>query len=335
MMDRCDVSIIMSVYNGERYLADAIESIIQQTYQNWELLITDDASTDETTRIIQNFAEKDERIKPFYNIRNCGLTQNLNTMILKSTGRYIARLDADDIALENRIDEQFHFLENHPDVHMVCSWGESFGTRSALMKTPRTIEGLAAQLIFSNPIIHSSVMFRKDTHFLYDEHCLKAQDTELWSRMIENGKGIAPLNKVLIKYRYHDNQISAKSSKEQETVGNLTRTRMLKKIGLNPDVKELDVYFAFLNRGEVQTAADVLIIDDILLQIQKLNLQQSIFDHGALKKAIRSLYGRLFVSVKKNNIKLELNRQMVLLYRSISIDTVKQWIYEMREYFFR
>ena len=111
-----DISVIMSVYNGEAYLTEAVESIINQTFKNWELIVINDCSTDSTAEILSSFALKDKRIKVYTNEVNLKLPSSLNKAISLSSGKYVARMDADDICLPERLEKQFKFMEENRDV---------------------------------------------------------------------------------------------------------------------------------------------------------------------------------------------------------------------------
>ena len=111
-----EISVIMSVYNGETYLAEAIESVVNQTFQNWELIIINDCSTDSTAEILADFSSRDERIKVHTNEINLKLPTSLNKAISLSNGKYIARMDADDICLPDRLEKQYKFMEEISDV---------------------------------------------------------------------------------------------------------------------------------------------------------------------------------------------------------------------------
>lgn len=113
-----EISVVMPVYNASQYLAEAIESIVSQTFTDWELIIIDDGSTDDSKLIIKRYAQSDKRIRYYKNEQNMGVIRTLNKGINLSTGKYIARMDADDISLPTRFDTQYRFLENNADVAM-------------------------------------------------------------------------------------------------------------------------------------------------------------------------------------------------------------------------
>lgn len=209
------VSVIMSVYNQETYLKDAIESILNQTFTDFEFIIINDGSTDKTKEIIENYQKLDSRIK-IINQKNQGLTKSLNKGIFVSQGEYIARMDADDISLPQRIEKQAIFLDSHPDVGMVGVWAELFSdnipciTKSCFVSD---FEKISEYLVSTgNCFVHSSVMVRADIIKKlggYDERLVKSQDYELWLRLIAVSK-VAIIPEILHRHRIATNSVSEK-----------------------------------------------------------------------------------------------------------------------------
>lgn len=213
------ISVIMSVYNAQSYLDEAIESILNQSFTDFEFLIIDDCSNDDSKKILDLFALKDPRIKVFSNIKNLRLTKNLNKLIEMSNGEYIARMDADDISLRERFNEQIKHFENHSDVDIVGTFSENInkdGTVTGVRKIPITHKEIVKLLPKLNPLSHPTVMFR--TYALkqiggYDERYKTSQDFHLWYKAIGNGLRINNIPSILFQYRMDDNYISRKSFK--------------------------------------------------------------------------------------------------------------------------
>lgn len=207
------VSVIMSVYNGETYLAKSIESILSQSYSNLEFIIVNDGSIDNSMQIINNYKKKDNRIKVI-NQENIGLALSLNKAIKYSNGKYIARFDADDISLPNRLEKQIQYLETHNDYIMVSSSAyfidknDKIYGRTCPLLSERL---LLKQLKYINPIIHPSVVIRKDALEkvgLYNENIKQiCEDYYLWNKLSKMGK-IKVLFTPLIKFRMHNNNMS-------------------------------------------------------------------------------------------------------------------------------
>lgn len=210
-----EISVIMPVYNGERFIKEAIESILSQTFSDFEFIIINDGSIDATKGII--FSYQDKRISYIENRTNIGLTKSLNLGLKMASGRYIARMDADDISLLDRFEIQFNFLETNKDIALVGGWIEwlypentKIIPKEKYWRSFADSDFLKYLLLFSNQVAHSTVMFRKDIIKDvggYDENYQSAQDYEFNSRIIKKYK-ITNIQKVLVKYRIHKDSIS-------------------------------------------------------------------------------------------------------------------------------
>ena len=219
---RPDISVIMSVYNGETYLAEAIESVVNQTFQNWELIIINDCSTDSTAEILDDFSKRDGRIKVHTNETNLKLPSSLNKAISLSTGKYIARMDADDICLPDRLEKQYKFMEENSDVALsTCRFmtvkNGVFASGGAGGRCD--FEALKAMLLVANPILHPGVIARADVmkKFNYDTNLTCTEDLELWTRMARENQKIQILPECLLIYRLHDKQITSTTLERQHT----------------------------------------------------------------------------------------------------------------------
>ena len=217
-----DISVIMSVYNGETYLVEAIESVRNQTFQNWELIVINDCSTDSTADILSDFAARDARIKVHPNEVNLKLPTSLNRAIALSCGKYIARMDADDICLPDRLEKQFAFMEAHPDValsscrFMTVKNGVYASGGAGGRCDHRALE---AMLLVANPILHPGVIAKAEVmkQFNYDTTLTCTEDLELWTRMVTQGQKIEILPECLLIYRLHDKQITSTTLARQHT----------------------------------------------------------------------------------------------------------------------
>ncbi len=211
------VSVIMSAFNDEKFLTESLESIIRQTYTDFELILFDDGSTDLTSNIIKEYASKDERIIPIFNETNLGLTVNLNRGIQLSRGTFIARMDADDISMASRFEKQVSFLDLNPEIDLVGSASadiNSAGNEIQLRAVPEKHEDIINLLPKANPMTHSAVMFRKKSFEgidFYNESYRTIQDYEMWFRAAGNGLKFHNLKEVLLKYRMDDDYVSRKS----------------------------------------------------------------------------------------------------------------------------
>ncbi|MDQ1339378.1 MAG: hypothetical protein QG567_530 [Campylobacterota bacterium] len=210
------VSVVMSVYNGGDCVGSAIESILRQSYKNFEFIVVNDGSNDESLEILKEYAKKDSRII-IINQENIGLTKSLNKAIKSAKGKYIARQDADDISLQDRLQKQVEFLETNEGVVLLgTNQYEVFGDKEAIGRYYDDKEINKIVYIY-NPFAHTSAMFRGDVFIkigMYDENYKTSQDFEAWMRMAKEGK-IAMLKEPLVKRVINPNSITKKRKKEQ------------------------------------------------------------------------------------------------------------------------
>ncbi|MBQ7039661.1 MAG: glycosyltransferase, partial [Clostridia bacterium] len=211
-----------SVYNGEAYLKEAIESVINQTFKSWELVIINDCSADKTAEILEEFSLKDERIKVHTNDVNLKLPTSLNKAISLSSGKYIARMDADDICLPERLEKQYKFMEENSDIALssirfmtlkngVYASGGAGGRCDS--------KAINAMLLVANPILHPGVIAKAEVmkKFNYDTTLTCTEDLELWTRMASENQKMAILPECLLIYRLHDKQITSTTLERQHT----------------------------------------------------------------------------------------------------------------------
>ncbi|HEX9083960.1 MAG TPA: glycosyltransferase family 2 protein [Gemmatimonadaceae bacterium] len=208
------VTVLMSVFNGEPFLAPAIESILRQTFTDFEFLIIDDASTDGSLAITRSFA--DPRIRVIVNEANIGLTRSLNKGLAAITTELVARQDADDVSARRRLEAQVAFMDDHPNVAVVGTQARLIGANGAALGPllpwrASSDLGLRWQMMIDSGFVHSSVMFRKavvrDELGGYDETFRTGQDAELWTRVARRGS-LANLGASLVDLRTHAGSIS-------------------------------------------------------------------------------------------------------------------------------
>jgi glycosyltransferase involved in cell wall biosynthesis len=204
-----EISVVMSVYNGEKYLDEAIESILNQTYTNFEFIIINDGSKDRSLKIIEYYKNKDERIV-IISRENKGLIASLNEGIERAKGKYIARMDADDISLPTRFEEQVNYMESN-DVVLCGTFIELFGTESKVRKYPVSDSDIRSFFIFRSPFAHPSVMMDAKIvkSIKYNKDFIHAEDYKLWAEFLQHGKAVN-IAKVLLKYRVTAEQITSK-----------------------------------------------------------------------------------------------------------------------------
>jgi glycosyltransferase involved in cell wall biosynthesis len=213
-LNKPKISVLTTVYNGEKFLKETIMSVLNQTFKNFEYIFVDDGSTDQTKKIIRSF--KDPRIKYFYYGKNKGY-ENLHNVVnfgLKEcNGKYIARLDADDLCSKKRLEIQFNYLEAHPKIFMVGSSAQLINEKGKIigkmMKKPWPSKVIKWTIGFNNPFIHSSVIFRNEglKYPSYAEHFF-------FIEAILRGKKLKNLRKKLVAYRINPEGMMAIQAKK-------------------------------------------------------------------------------------------------------------------------
>jgi hypothetical protein len=217
------ISVAMSVYNGERFLAPAIESVLGQTFGDFEFLILDDGSRDGTRGIVEHYAARDSRIRPILR-ENRGLVASLNQLLDEAHAPLIARMDADDISMPERFERQLAFLAGHPDHGVVGSWSLDIDENGAPYPVtgpehPDTHEGFLEAIDHGWPLLcHPAVMYRRDLvrsvggyHGAF-RHC---EDLDLWLRLAGVTR-LCSLPERLIRYRHYPEQVSSRHATEQQ-----------------------------------------------------------------------------------------------------------------------
>lgn len=209
------VSVLMTVFNAEKYLAASIESILHQTFSNWEFLIVDDASTDQSLVIAEGYAAKDGRIRIIPNNVNKGQTACLNQGLQEARGDFIARQDADDLSHHERLEKELERFDVEPALALLGTSGFIINETNrciGLLDVPLTHELIYWSAPILNPLLHTSVMFRKNVVQElggYDESFRIAQDYDLWMRVMAHHQ-TANLAERLISYRHLESSLSKK-----------------------------------------------------------------------------------------------------------------------------
>ena len=226
------ITVAMSVYNGEPYLAEAIDSVLAQSFADFEFLILDDGSTDGSCETIQRYADRDPRVRPIIR-ENRGLIASLNQLLAEARAPLIARMDADDICRPQRFERQIAFLAQHPDHGVVGSWSEDIDARSRSIQgeafgadQPTTYDAFLAAIDAYAPLLcHPAVMYRTEVvravggyHAAF-RHC---EDLDLWLRLATRTR-ICSIPERLLRYRRSDGQISRRFSIDQTIGGSRSR----------------------------------------------------------------------------------------------------------------
>ncbi|HIP25042.1 MAG TPA: glycosyltransferase family 2 protein, partial [Archaeoglobus profundus] len=285
------ISIVMSVYNGEKYLVESMESILDQTYRNFEFIIIDDGSTDSSLQIIQSYREKDNRII-LISRENKGLPYSLNEGIRLSKGKYIARMDADDISLPRRLEEQIIFMEKNRDIGICGCSILDLDTNSKWILTSYD-KRLKVELLFLSAFAHPSVMIDRkmmiENNLFYNETFFQSQDFELWTRMAEHTK-FANLKTPLLRYRILEDSISRvadKNIEERYLVIKSIFEIYLKQMDIQNTEEENRLHFNLtVNTRMKDNAIEFSHLKKYFSKIVRANNEKQVFDKIELKKVL-------------------------------------------------
>lgn len=228
MKEEMQVSVVMSVYNGERFLREAIESILNQSYNDFEFLIVDDHSEDGSYDILRSY--DDRRIILIRNEGNMGLTRSLNKAIAVSKAKYIARQDADDVSAENRLGIQVAYMEEHGSCDVAGTYAyiiDEKGMQIGVLEHPTDFNSVAHCLKTDNCIVHGSVIMRRsafESASGYDELFVRSQDYELWLRLLKQHR-LENVGKYLYSRRKHSQTIEATSFYSQKIMAAFAKVK--------------------------------------------------------------------------------------------------------------
>ena len=237
------ISVIMPVYNAGKFLKESIESILQQSFTNFEFFIIDDASTDNSVEIIQSYTDK--RIRFIQKEFNTGYTDSLNMAVQLSKGKYIARMDADDISFKHRFQQQFQFMESHTEV-LVLGTAYKIIDTNTIVQLPITNEEAKIVAMMNVPVAHPTVLIRKEVFdkygLWYNKKYEPSEDYDLWTRVLEKGS-IENLPGTFLYYRRHPEQQSISRYHKLMEATLQIRTGQLNKI-IDFSNKPYDILFA-------------------------------------------------------------------------------------------
>lgn len=300
------VSVVMPVYNAEQYIEEAIRSIENQTMTDWELIIVNEpTSTDATNDIVKKYMDRDARIKLVINETRLGISKSLNVGLKISEGKYIARMDADDISLPSRLREQVYFMENHPDIGISgCDYvveGESW--KSDLLLDDEEIK---ADLLFFVPLRHPTIIMRKEMlkkyDLMYSQVFSAAEDYDLYVRSKKHLK-MANLDKKLLIYRRHENATVYRMIEEGVTVNKILGKGMLEEIGMQVSDEDIDLLY---NHGYLHRKAEDFGInklqrfEGLLEQIWEANQSKKVYKDKALFRVLTKRWEKEISAIKKS-----------------------------------
>jgi len=301
------LSVIMPVYNAEQFVAQAIGSILHQTYDNLELIIVDDGSSDNSVNVIQSF--KDDRIKLYRNDGNHGIVYSRNKGLKLAKGDYIGMFDADDVAYPEKFEEQIAFFGQHNDYGMVGSWakfideqGKQVPGRWKLRASPEMIPAI---MLFQNYFLQSAVLYRKEciSKYSFREGFDILEDYLIWIEITRDFKAWN-LQKYLVNYRIHDDGVTKKYSEEKLEKEKKVFWKQLMNLGIDATEHELDLHLLIRNEKPVTEINTLKSIEKWLLKIIVRNEDMGVYDHKILIHVIFNRWVKVCYKASRLSFKM-------------------------------
>lgn len=285
------ISCIMPVYNCENYLSQAIESILNQSFKSFELIIINDKSTDRSEDIIKSY--RDSRIVYIKNEKNLGIVYSLNKGLEIAKGKYIARMDGDDIAYPDRFKKQFEYLEENDDIGLISCWFEMIGGRNGIIKYDTDSEYVKCKLLFSLQLLHPGWMFRKKEFnkygIKYEEEYKFAEDYALLAKAARYIK-MTNIGEVLMKYRVSDFQTSYIQKNVQYEISKTIKKLLFNNLGIKLKDEEIKIFQEYANQLKICSFEKIKILDDIYCRLIEQNERIGYYKKEVLKEILEKSY---------------------------------------------
>ena len=307
------ITVLMPVYNGAKYLNESIDSILNQTFSDFEFLIIDDESTDDSVKIIKSY--DDPRIKLIVNKKNIGQSATLNKGLELARGKYIARMDQDDISMPERLKKQMEFMDECPNIGVCGSWIQHFGKYDYLTPLELDDDSIKIKLLTNQNLAHPAVMIRKSTlvkyQLNYDPTFTIAMDYDLWVRMFEYCS-FANLPEPLLKYRTHKNQKSKISSGISYTEMMRVLALLLEKMDFRFNRYDLSMHYKIVT-GTSLDSLNKYKVFKYLIRLRSQNRHKKMFDTGAFYRFIRLNWRRFML---ENDQKMIYRLSLIFFFRN-------------------
>lgn len=267
------ISVIMPVHNGADYIAEAIASILAQSLADFELLVLDDGSTDRTPDIVAALAAPEPRIV-LLTCERRGLIATLNDGLARAEGQYIARMDADDIALPERFARQAAYFDAHPEVGILGTWYQRFGGAGSIARLPTESEEIRCTLLFENALCHPSVMMRRaflrQFQLSYPAGYAHAEDYALWVQAAACFP-LANLPEILLHYRIHSTQVVSSNRVEKDATAARIHGEQLQALGIEPSDEQRRLHEAICMSRVPESVLGLDAYEHWLLQLLQAN----------------------------------------------------------------
>ena len=287
-MEKPLVSVIIPVFNRESYVEEAIYSILNQTIQDFEILVVDDCSTDQSYKKVNNI--KDKRITLLKNDQHLGVSVSRNKAIARARGEYIAFMDSDDISSPNRIEKQVNLLKNHPEIQACGCWLQCFGVDNHIIKHLQGHSEIQAQLLLKNSMSLGASTVKRSAFegILFDAEKLHVEDYDYWIKSAWICK-FTNLQEVLYYYRTHARQVSSLYLNTQREQDVSLKMSLLRKIDPLEVTSNKDLIEKIFFSADILKIKEYEYFFHLLNKLEKSNFSNRVFDNKELKLILASL----------------------------------------------
>ena len=330
-MNNPAISIVLSVYNAEKYIGEAIASILSQTFSDFEFILIDDGSTDNTLGIIKSFS--DPRIRVIKNEKNLGMAKSWNIGLIEASGEFVARMDGDDIAHKERLQKQHDFFAKHPDIDVCGTFARTFGAEERILEYRTSDEEIKAGLVWKPTLLHPSVMLRmkkiREYKLLYDELLSPAEDWLFWLK-IKPYVRFEILPDVLLFYRMGQQNITYKLKHEGKERNSNIHRMILSGMKIQFDDYELKLHqFILAQFSLIPNSENVKSARQWLVKLIHHNKNVKLYNDTAFVKIAQENWNRLFYFLVPYGL------STVSAYVTVSGITFSQFSYAVKYYFNR
>lgn len=317
------VTVLMPTFQSARYLQETLDSILRQSFRDFEILVVDDGSTDGTLEIVQRIRDVPVRVVSGH---RKGLADALNLGIREAQGEYIARIDSDDLMVPERLMKQVAYMDSHPETAVCGGWQQYFGMSTFLHAPPSDPMQCKANLLYRCDLCHSTLMLRKDVFLnnnLFYSSKFAAEDFELWTRVFDYGE-IANLGEVMGYFRASGDSITdAKKSRLIVEQGEIVRATLKRNLGIELTDRETNYFIGWVNPffqsgygiTKESREKDLKALEGVLRRILHRNLEVGYYDQTALLKATYAEWSALCYDAPFEIVKTDITEKMIFRKR--------------------
>ncbi|WP_298302676.1 glycosyltransferase family A protein [Flavobacterium sp.] len=299
-----EISVVMPVYNAEKYLNEAIDSVLNQTYSNFELIILNDKSTDSSKAIIESYLAKDSRIVFINKETNVGPANLRNEGFDLARGTYIALLDADDIAKPTRFEKQIAVLKNNSEIGICGTWFTTFGDKekSKVIQHPEMHNQIKVNFLIDCTIGNSTAFFRKEIlgDIRYDKEYVPVEDYHLWSRLIVKTQFYI-IQESLVDYRIHDSNISQTKIDNVKRSNRRIKIGLLKQFGIEENNPKINIFIHLIEGQKCLDFKEIKLASECYNHLINQNNILGNFDTVLLEKMLQKSIGRIIRKASKQS----------------------------------